>query len=203
MAQVELLRWRRSGLLERYVYDDSLYTPIINNMDNTIYATGNNTTIYQTASCAYNSYLFSCWLFTTAAQLDRQYSQDNGNTWIHSHYVLINRPGTNCYFGEENQIRVEACIYTSITAYTLESGSVVSNIPYFTDNTEYNNFVTNLAHPPYEWSSVPAISGKNGILSLPVLIDTDGNPVSNGSASDFSTLPDGVKVRTLADLAVQ
>lgn len=59
--------------------------------------------------------------------------------------------------------------------------------------------------PPvtYTWTSVPAVSGKNGILSLPVLIDTDGNPVSNGSASDFSTLPDGVKVRTLADLAVQ
>ena len=54
----------------------------------------------------------------------------------------------------------------------------------------------------YQWQSVPTISGKNGVLSLPVLIDTDGNPVSNGSVSDFSTLPDSVKVRTLADLAV-
>ncbi|MBR3646554.1 MAG: hypothetical protein IKN54_09040 [Lachnospiraceae bacterium] len=72
----------------------------------------------------------------------------------------------------------------------------------FTNAGEAYNYVFN-PYVQYQWSSVPAISGKNGTLSLPVLIDTDGNPVSNGSASDFSTLPDSVKVRTLADLAVQ
>jgi len=79
---------------------------------------------------------------------------------------------------------------------------VDSTIPIFYDWDEFQNYIQN-PYVSYTWHSVPAISGKNGILSLPVLIDTDGNPVSNGSASDFSTLPDNVKVRTLADLAVQ
>lgn len=56
--------------------------------------------------------------------------------------------------------------------------------------------------PTYQWSSVPAISGKNGILSLPTLIDTDGNPISGQSASVFSSLPEGSNVRALINGAL-
>lgn len=54
----------------------------------------------------------------------------------------------------------------------------------------------------YTWSSVPAISGKNGILSLPTLVDTDGNPISGQSASVFSSLPEGSNVRALINGAL-
>ena len=43
----------------------------------------------------------------------------------------------------------------------------------------------------YNWSSVPAISGKMGILSCPALYeDSDGNPVTDGTRQDFAKLPD-------------
>lgn len=54
----------------------------------------------------------------------------------------------------------------------------------------------------YTWSSVPAISGKNGILSLPTLVDTDGEPISGQSASVFSSLPEGSNVRALINGAL-
>lgn len=68
----------------------------------------------------------------------------------------------------------------------------------------YQDFLTYVQTPQatYNWQSVPSISGKNGILSLPVLVSTDGEPVSSGSASDFSALPSGAKVRTLADVNI-
>ena len=41
--------------------------------------------------------------------------------------------------------------------------------------------------PLYNWTSVPAISGKNGILSLPTLFSqpTDGSPVTGADMSAF------------------
>lgn len=85
--------------------------------------------------------------------------------------------------------------------------------PIFNNATDANNYNQGLEYninnliagtipePPivYNWQSVPSISGKNGILSLPVLVSIDGEPVSSGSASDFSVLPSSAKVRTLAD----
>ena len=52
----------------------------------------------------------------------------------------------------------------------------------------------------YQWSSVPTISGKNGILSLATLKSSkinDGEAVSDGSASDFSSLPSSSKISVL------
>ena len=54
----------------------------------------------------------------------------------------------------------------------------------------------------YTWQSVPAISGKNGSLSLPTLVDTDGEPISGQSASVFSSLPEWSNVRALINGAL-
>lgn len=70
-----------------------------------------------------------------------------------------------------------------------------------TNNQDTYYFIGN-EYTPYQWSSVPAISGKNGILSLPTLVDTDGNPISGQSASVFSSLPDGSNVRALINGAL-
>ena len=46
--------------------------------------------------------------------------------------------------------------------------------------------ITGSEQPPYTWSSVPAISGKNGILSLSTLNDiNDGNPVTTSDVNKF------------------
>lgn len=63
-------------------------------------------------------------------------------------------------------------------------------------------YINNEPVVQYVWSSVPAVSGKNGILSLPTLIDTDGEPISGQSASVFSSLPEGSNVRALINGAL-
>ena len=51
----------------------------------------------------------------------------------------------------------------------------------------------------YTWSSVPAISGKNGILRLSTLVDiNDGNPVETTDTTKF-TLTSASNVKTLVD----
>ena len=53
----------------------------------------------------------------------------------------------------------------------------------------------------YQWSSVPAISGKNGILSLPILdtLSWDGTPITNAERDIFTTLPDMANIKSLYD----
>jgi len=51
----------------------------------------------------------------------------------------------------------------------------------------------------YQWSSVPAVSGKNGILRLSTLVDiNDGNPVETTDTTKF-TLTSASNVKTLVD----
>lgn len=69
-------------------------------------------------------------------------------------------------------------------------------------NADTYTVLTGIEVRTYNWSSVPAISGKNGILSLPTLVDTDGNPISGQSASVFSSLPEGSNVRALINGAL-
>ena len=56
--------------------------------------------------------------------------------------------------------------------------------------------ITESERPPYTWSSVPAISGKNGILSLAMINDADigdGSPVTDAPASVISQLTAGLR----------
>ena len=62
--------------------------------------------------------------------------------------------------------------------------------------------LTSNPYMQYTWSSVPAISGKNGILSLSMIKDEalgDGNPVINGNLNDIERLAAGSNIRTLAN----
>ena len=59
--------------------------------------------------------------------------------------------------------------------------------------------ITESERPPYTWSSVPAISGKNGILSLSMIKDEalgDGSPVINGNLNDIERLAAGSNIRS-------
>lgn len=84
----------------------------------------------------------------------------SGKTFVHNWNQSIGDPGTT---------------YEVLAHY----------IPVFTDIDEYMTYITT-PYVAYNWSSVPTISGKMGILRLPTLFnDTDGNPVSGAAASDF------------------
>lgn len=74
--------------------------------------------------------------------------------------------------------------------------------PIFYTTLEYSHiYVNNEDVTPvlYAWSSVPAISGKNGILRLSTLVDiNDGNPVETTDTTKF-TLTSASNIKTLVD----
>lgn len=70
-------------------------------------------------------------------------------------------------------------------------------IPYTSSFADYKAAVTTLVPPTYQWSSVPAISGKNGILSL-AQVDTtligDGDTTQTSHSDTGLTLPNSAKL---------
>lgn len=69
-------------------------------------------------------------------------------------------------------------------------------------STYENIYINGEAPVIYEWSSVPAIAGKNGILSLSMIKDEalgDGSPVIDGNLNDIERLAAGSNIRTLAN----
>lgn len=72
----------------------------------------------------------------------------------------------------------------------------------FLTSAELNLYINGSLPVTYQWSSVPAISGKNGILSLSMIKNEalgDGNPVINGNLNDIERLAAGSNIRTLAN----
>ena len=86
-------------------------------------------------------------------------------------------------------------VYYRDSYYRIRQASKVVN------ETKYNAILESIP-PSYVWQSVPSIMGKGKTIELPQIINPDGNPVTSGSASDFSALPSGAIVRTLANEAI-
>lgn len=60
------------------------------------------------------------------------------------------------------------------------------NMQAYGGNTATYEIITDSIYIPYNWTSVHAISGKNGILSLSTLNDiNDGNPVTTSDTNKF------------------
>ena len=73
------------------------------------------------------------------------------------------------------------------------------------DPVEYNEYVCNQIIQ-YQWTSVPAISGKNGILTLSMIKNEDigdGSPVSGGPLTAIGRLSAGSRIETLAQNLAQ
>lgn len=85
---------------------------------------------------------------------------------------------------------IGTCFYTDI------GGNDLGNVVYVSGG--YSQLVINEGPPIlYQWSSVPAISGKNGILSLTTLKEesiNDGSPVDDATASAFNNAPNSCSV---------
>ena len=68
------------------------------------------------------------------------------------------------------------------------------NLPIFNTESEYQDYIMTVAPPTYQWLSVPAISGKNGILSLSMIKDEyigDGSPVEGAPLTNIQQFTDG------------
>ena len=64
----------------------------------------------------------------------------------------------------------------------------------FVNGEDWSGFIT------YQWSSIPAISGKNGILSLATIDDEylgDGSPVTDGSIAWITNMPNSASFSSL------
>ena len=73
----------------------------------------------------------------------------------------------------------------------------------YTNSEVAYNLIKRIMPSSYNWVSVPSVVGNGKIIQLPQIISTDGNPISSGSASDFSTIPTEAIVKTLADANVE
>ena len=100
-------------------------------------------------------------------------------------------------------------VYSGQSTWTnVTSVTTAGDLPVFTrtdgQTVAPDDFKDYVSNPivNYQWSSVPAISGKNGILSLSMIKNEalgDGNPVINGNLNDIERLAPGSNIRTLAN----
>lgn len=178
------------------------YEALFDNTDNTKYVSYLNYMLYNSAVLEYNSNVYVFYCFNAPSTLYVN-AYDNGSYWTRQNTSLLGTLQSKC-----SSITVGGVsIVYSISA----SGSLVNtNLPVFTNPTDFMDYITNLAQPPYTWQSVPSISGKNGILELATIqsekIDPWNTQKSEYDAGDsFSTpsrcnlfrflqnLPDGVE----------
>ena len=72
------------------------------------------------------------------------------------------------------------------------------------DPVEYNEYVCNQIIQ-YQWTSVPAISGKNGILSLAMIDDDyigDGSPVTGADYNYLVSKPESARIGAMPNLVI-
>ena len=103
----------------------------------------------------------------------------DGNTILSALYDMVtdNSYYTFRFAVNHDTQRATVCIVWKYSWYTLASEAIENDS---TSATLYQ-ILTGHIQPLYTWSSVPAISGKNGILSLAMIRDEDigdGNPAS-------------------------
>ena len=164
-----LAEWTRSGMLFRLRTENDLSTIIKDNSDNTknVLFDSGLTAIYNSAFWigdfgGTNRILLT--IFSTSPMTFYiEYSSDGGENWSSSGSRSFDTPNNGYYTystlntypnGVRYQLNIDE--YESWTYSYLQA---------FTDTSEYENYIFN-TYVAYQWSSVPAISGKNGILSL-------------------------------------
>lgn len=196
----ELIRYQQNNRPYRLYSDSDI---IVNNDDSSVYVDitkqGVTFRIYNSA-CYYDGSQFYVTLISrTSGNYQTQNSKDGGATWNTGTTSNFDHQLDGIYyryFSTASSLGTIICMSFYSTQIAL-----TGSLPIFTNYNDYYNYITS----PFvtdHWSSVPAISGKNGILSLPTLVDTDGEPISGQSTSAFSSLPEGSNVRALINGAL-
>ena len=131
---------------------------------------------------------------------------------------IENIGGGRLTFKNSSRNAYATCLYCFINEETQKGTIVVDNMNIVTwanpqkfcnantlNNSAVYNFLKHYAPVLYNWQSVPSISGKNGILLMPTLSDTNnGNPVTGASSSAFTKAPSSANnIRNLVDLTLE
>lgn len=170
------------------------------------WSSGLDVTIYN--SCAYggpnkNLTLFLMFKEPTTVKVDfgaggiatYQFNTRHDNIYTYSQVANQTIGGKKGYY---NPLGLAADTNSSFTY-------VNPDFDAFSDWGEFADFQQTPAIS-YQWSSVPAISGKNGILSLSTIKDADigdGSPVSGGALTAIGRLSAGSRIETLAQNLAQ
>lgn len=153
-----------------------------------------NSAIYQ-----FGNYFAMCIIATEPFTVYREYYNAGSDTWGESESKLFNLLDNGLY-GTGVQIQ-DGYYYGWVTGYG--TPSIISHsIPLFYDKEEYNTYIRS-PYVAYQWTSVPAISGKNGVLlPMSTLNDiNDGNEVTTSDTSKFN-LNDRSNIKNLVDAVV-
>lgn len=118
-------------------------------------------------------------------------SQSRMNNWVCAYVACVD---------DENQVGFWQG-FTIFITNPLNVGNFAGTQPAYSGESanQVYTILTGNEYHQYEWSSVPAISGKNGILSLPMLdtLSWDGTPITNAERDIFTTLPDMANIKSL------
>lgn len=175
-------------------------TPVIDSSDSSKYFEGYGHKFYNSAIYYNNGNIYQLVLFDTASIVvwhnapDGVYNNYQFDTPGNALYTssLVNIPGTDMYYSN----------------YAYSSGryidaqppwTITSDLPVFYDIDEFEAYVTNPLIT-YQWSSVPAISGKMGILSLSMIKNEDigdGSPVTAANDNVIDRITAGSSIDAL------
>lgn len=162
--------------------------PVVDSSDTSKYFEGYGHKFYNSAIYYNNGNIYQLVLFDAASIVtwhnapDGVYNNYQFDTPGNGLYTssLVNIPGTDMYYSNHG--------YSSgRDIYAAPPWTITSDLPVFYDIDEFEAYVTSPLIS-YQWSSVSAISGKNGILSLSTADNSyhTGATVSNIPLEDVS-----------------
>lgn len=175
-------------------------TPVVDSSDSSKYFQGYGHKFYNSAIYYNNGNIYQLVLFDAASTVvwhnapDGVYNNYQFDTAGNGLYTssLVNIPGTDMYYSNHG--------YSQRDLSATPPWTITSELPVFYDIDEFEAYVTNPLIT-YQWRSVPAISGKMGVLSLSMINDADigaGAPVSSANLNTISRIAPGSSISTLA-----
>ena len=185
MEEIILLEYNWNGSRCRIRAPKGCYYD--NNNDNIKYVTG-GISIYNTAVLIINNTLYVT-LFSDESQTVYRDNFENNNWVVGGSASFSTVSGS--YYGRALQGTSPRIYMWAEHGFGTNISVLSNNVKVFTDSTDYYNYITN-TYVQYVWTSVPAISGKNGILSLTQIKSdyiNDGESVDDATASYFSNAP--------------
>lgn len=160
--------------------------PTTTNSDSNKYVRINNINFYNSAALVTSSQIIFFIVSEQSGYFRFKYTHATS-----SYSYAITRSSGNGLFGpiaDDFHVDTEAGVtiyYTDFRNFSNNNYSIVG-LPIFNNPTDYVNYICNATTPPYNWQSVPSISGKNGILFLSTIQSVylnNGDPVNNAPAN--------------------
>lgn len=181
--------------------------PIFNNENASLKFVNNNYTIINSAFCynadvagdSDNKKACSALFFNHSVTIYSYWSDNDGATWYQgsrSLYTISYSSGNYTTYGNNMGKFPNTNVIYSLNISSVKE-FISSNIPVFTDRTEYMNYIQ---HPyvPYNWQSVLSIQGNDKTYLLSSIFNiNNGNPVNNVSTQGNLSLASSTEVDTL------